>query len=302
MIALKLKAGRPISPSELGLLSSAAKEGNTSAQKVLVVLESRGVAVSGDSSGMDPWMYKLNPSYWIASKRKKALIDIEKKNWVENADLQKKLAKQKEVLDEAERAAQATRAVAEAKTQSAATEAQLREIESSLKGSMSGAFVGHEKIMPISDVVVRALEKTGKKEKAGKLYGKIKSGQPLDAGELKEARQIANLIGRMKVVHGDLVSESEETLAMHGAFIGACVMGGIEAAKEQNGSHGQFAEDMGKKSHRASPSRPPNATDWPRSCRGRPKSTSSPPPWSRGEPSWAAPRGRRGPGERSWEP
>ena len=247
VIALKLKAGRPISPSELGLLSSAAKEGNTSAQKVLVVLESRGVAVSGDSSGMDPWMYKLNPSYWIASKRKKALIDIEKKNWVENADLQKKLAKQKEVLDEAERAAQATRAVAEAKTQSAATEAQLREIESSLKGSMSGAFVGHEKIMPISDVVVRALEKTGKKEKAGKLYGKIKSGQPLDAGELKEARQIANLIGRMKVVHGDLVSESEETLAMHGAFIGACVMGGIEAAKEQNGSHGQFAEDMGKK-------------------------------------------------------
>ena len=247
IITLKLKAGKAISPSELGLLSSAAKEGNISAQKVLVVLEARGMAVSDDESGLDPWMYKLSPGYWFASKRKKDLIDTEKKNWVENADLQRKLTKQKDVLNEAERAAQAARAVAEAKQQSADTEAKLKEIEASLKGSMSGTFVGHEKIMPISDVVVRALEKTGKKEKAGKLYGKIKSGQPLDASELKEARQIANLIGRMKVVHGDLVSESEETLAMHGAFIGACVMGGIEAAKEQNGSHGQFAEDMGKK-------------------------------------------------------
>ena len=57
-IAGKLKAGKQISPSELGLLSSAAKEGNLSAQKVLVVLESKGVAVSGDESGIDPWMYK----------------------------------------------------------------------------------------------------------------------------------------------------------------------------------------------------------------------------------------------------
>ena len=247
IIAMKLKAGKAISPSELGLLSSAAKEGNVSAQKALVVLEARGVAVSGDDSGMDPWMYKLNPTYWIASKRKKDLIDTEKKNWVENAELQKKLSKQKEVLDEAERAAQSARAVAEAKQQSADTEAKLKEIEASLKGSMSGSFVGHEKIMPISDVVVHALEQAGKKEKAGKLYAKIKSGQPLEAGELKEARQIANLIGRMKIVHGDLVSESEETLAMHGAFIGACVMGDIGAAQEQNDSHGKFAEDMGRK-------------------------------------------------------
>ena len=120
------------------------------------------------------------------------------------------------------------------------------------RGQPQGIHVGDpswdtRRIMPISDVVVHALEQAGKKEKAGKLYAKIKSGQPLEAGELKEARQIANLIGRMKIVHGDLVSESEETLAMHGAFIGACVMGGIGAAQEQNDSHGKFAEDMGRK-------------------------------------------------------
>ena len=246
-ITVKLKARQPITASELGLLSSASKEGNVSAQNLLAILETRGVAVSGDESGLDPWMYKLNPAYWIASKRKKNLIDIEKKNWSDNADLRKQLAKQKEVLDAAERAAQAAKAVADAKAQSAATEAQLREIEISLKGVMTGSFVGHEKIMPISDVVIRALEKTGKRERAGKLYSKIKEGQSLDAGELKEARQIAKLIGRMKVIHGDLVSESEETLAMHGAFIGACVMGGIEAAQQQNTRHGQFADAAGKK-------------------------------------------------------
>ena len=112
-----------------------------------------------------------------------------------NAKLQKQLAKQKEVLDAAERAEQASKAVAAAKEQSAATETQLKEIETSLKGAMSGTFVGHEKIMPISEVVANALDKAGKKDAAGKLYGKIRAEQALDKDELKQARQIANLIG-----------------------------------------------------------------------------------------------------------
>jgi len=246
-IALKLKAGGPMSASDLGLLSSAAKEGNVSAQKLLVVLEARGVAQNTDTSGLDPWMYKLNPSYWFASSRKKTLIDAEKKNWVENAKIQKQLAKQKDVLDEAERAAQAAQAVAAAKEQSAATETQLKEIEASLKGAMAGSFVGHEKITKISEVVANALTKTGKKDIAGKLYGKIRAGQPLDKDELKQANQIAKIIGRMQVVHGDLVENSDEDLAMHGAFVGACVMGGIAAAQEQTAKQQQFAEAISQK-------------------------------------------------------
>ena len=246
-IALKLRAGGPMSASDLGLLSSAAKEGNVNAQKLLVLLESRGVAQNTDTSGLEPWMYKLNPSYWFASSRKKRFIDAEKKDWVENAKLQKQLAKQKDILEQAERAEQASKAVAAAKEQSAATEAQLKEIESSLKGAMSGTFVGHEKIMPISEVVANALAKAGKKDTASKLYGKIRAGQSLDKDELKQAKQIANLIGRMRVVHGDLVDTSEATLTMHGAFVGACVMGGIGAAQEQTVKQQQFAEAIAKK-------------------------------------------------------
>ena len=256
VIIMKLKARKTISPGELGLLSSAAKEGNLTAQKALVVLESRGVAVSGDDSGLDPWMYKLNPMYWIASKRKQDLIDVEKKKWDENYQLQKKLAKQQEVLDAAERASKATQAVAAAQAQSADTEARLREIEASLKGAMSGSSVGHEKITPISDVVVAALDRAGKKETASRLYTKIENGQALDEDELKEANKIAKIIGRMRVIHGDLVKEDagtpklkswEESARMHGAFIGACILGGIGAAKVINVQDMKIADSISKK-------------------------------------------------------
>ena len=247
MIALKLKMGKPIGPGELGLLSSAAKEGNVSAQQVIAVLKARGAVVSGDSSGLDPWMYKLNPSYWFASSKKKEFITAEKKGWKENAALQKQLAKQQVDLDAAEKAAQAEQAVEASKAQAAASEARLKEIQATLKGQISGSFVGHEKITTISQVVVNALDKAGKKESAGRLYGKIKSGQTLDKGELQEARQIAKIIGRMKVVHGDLINVSDEALTMHGAFVGACVLGAIDAARAQNDRDYKFATHMSQK-------------------------------------------------------
>ena len=209
-IAVKLGSRKAITPGELGLLSSAAKEGNASARKVMGILTTRGVAIPADSSGLDPWMYKLSPGYWFASKQKKGFIDAEKKNWMDNYRLSKEQAKRQDVLDQAERARQASEAVAAARAQAAATEAQLKEIADSLKGAMSGSFVGHEKVTPISDVVVDALEKTGKKDEANRLYAKIREGETLDEGELKSARQIAKLIGAMRVVHGDLVSDKAE--------------------------------------------------------------------------------------------
>ena len=247
MIALKLKTGKAIGPGELGLLSSAAKEGNVSAQQVIAVLKARGAVVSGDSSGLDPWMYKLNPSYWFASSKKKEFITAERKGWKENAALQKQLAKQQVDLDAAEKAAQAEQAVEASKAQAVKTEARLKEIQATLKGQMSGSFVGHEKNLEISQVVVNALDKAGKKESAGRLYGKIKSGQSLDKNELHEARQITKIIGRMKVVHGDLINNSDETLAMHGAFVGACVLGAIDAARAQNARDHKLAVNLSQK-------------------------------------------------------
>ena len=245
-LVFKLKNGKPIDAGEIGLLNSAAKEGNVKAQKVMAYLNKEG-AVAKDTSGLDPWLYKLSPGYWLRSKASKEMKDIEEKKWVENADLQKQLTKQKEDLHAAEQAAQAAAAVEAAKQQSVDTEKQLKEIQASLKGTMSGSFVGHEKITPISQVVADALTKSGQKETAGHLYAKIVSGQPLSADELASARRISKIIGRMRVVHGDLIDEQNEALTMHGAFIGACVMGNIDKAIEQNATYQHLLAGMGAK-------------------------------------------------------
>jgi hypothetical protein len=196
---------------------------------------------------MDPWLYKLSPGYWLRSKTSKEMKDIEEKKWVQNADLMKQLKKQREDLDAAEKAAQAAQAVETAKAQAAATDAQLKEITASLKGGMSGSFVGHEQITPISQVVVNALDKTGNKEAAGKLYAKIKAGRALDSDELKAARKIANVIGRVRVVHGDLIDDRNEAVTMHGAFIGACMLGSVAKAIEQNARYQHLLAGLSNK-------------------------------------------------------
>jgi hypothetical protein len=249
-LVAKLKTGQAISPGEVGLLSSAAREGNEGARKVVTVLRARGAVVSGDDSGLDPWMYKLNPAYWIASKRKREFVDKEKKAWKDNAHLREKLEKQQQDLDAAERATRAAEAVEQAKAQSADTEAKLQAIASSLKGSMAGAIVGHEEPTPISEVVAKALEETGKREVADKLYAKIRGGQSLSKEELLQARQVARVVGKVRVVHGGLLtskSEKEEVEVMHGAFVGACAIGGIAVALDQNDKQQKSAEHLAGK-------------------------------------------------------
>ncbi len=240
-LVVKLRAGQAISPGEIGLLSSAAKEGNVGARKVIEILKRRGAVVSGDDSGLDPWLHKLNPVYWFKSSQSKEFTDKERKAWKENAELQKQLKKQQEDLDAAERAATAAAAVEQAKAQSAATKAKLEAIAASLKGNMSGSFVGHEKPTAIASVVANALQKLNKKDTAARLYAKINEGQPLSKAELREARQIAKIIGQVKVVHGDLVAD------MHGAFVGACVLGGITVALDQNLKQQKAADYLAQK-------------------------------------------------------
>jgi len=244
-IAAKLRAGQAIGPGEVGLLSSAAKEGNEGARKVVTVLRSRGAVVSGDESGLDPWMYKLNPTYWLSSKRKREFVDKERKAWKDNARLREELAKKQKDLSAAERAVQAAQAVEQAKAQSAETEAQLKAIADSLKGSVSGSLVGHEDVTPVSEVVKRALAKTGKTEAASKLYAKVREGEPLDEQELREARQIARLVGRVRVVHGGIVNSADAS--MHGALVGACALGGITVALDQNLKQQKAADLLAQK-------------------------------------------------------
>ena len=251
-ITTKLRARQAISPGELGLLSTAAREGNENARRVLTVLHQRGAVVSGDDSGLDPWMYKLNPSYWFASKRKKEFVDKEKKGWKENAEARKQLAKQQEDLEAAERAEHAAQEVEKARTQSAETEAKLKAIADSLRGSVAGSFVGHEKPTEVSAVVLAALERAGKRDAAGKLYAKIRAGQPLSRDELRQAQLVARVVGRARVVHGDLIPE-EEVAVLHGAFVGACALGSVGAARERNQEYQQVTDRLAQRVASGSP-------------------------------------------------
>jgi hypothetical protein len=251
MAFMHLKTGKPISPMSLARIATASKAGNPRAQKLYAILLKGGAAMAGDDSGA--WAHLLNPLYWLKSKQDRKFTDIEKEKWIENAKLQKELGKKKEVLEQAERAKSASEAVAQAKAQAAATEAQLKAIEASLAGELirdlnadvNGAFVGHDKPTAVTQVVFNALNQVGKRKSADALYGKISKGQPLSPDELKEARQIARLLNRVKVVHGDLItSENDPAMVMHGAFVGACILGGIGAARERNAKLGRAADHL----------------------------------------------------------
>jgi hypothetical protein len=237
-IVKAMKTGEPLSPGEVAMLATLAKQGNPKAKQVYGLLFQKGKAVNvagDDESGLDPWTHKLNPLYWLKSSQQKSFIDTERKMWKEHAATQKKLGKQKEVLESAEAAQRAAQSAHLAQQQTLATDAQLKAIAQSL--NISGSFVGHEKQTPVSNVVLNALEKIGKKETASKLYGKIKSGEKLSKDELKEVRKIARLVGRMKVVHGDFVGANE----ILGTFIGAFVGNNIQTALKRNKLHGRIA-------------------------------------------------------------
>ena len=246
-IVSSLKSGKPLSPGELAILARVAKTGNPQAQKVYGLLMREGTTkVSGDDSGA--WFHKVSPSYWFKSAEEKKLIDAEKEKWIENAKLQKQLGKQQEVLDQAQKAKAAAEAVEAAKKQSEATAAQLKAIEASIKGTLMGSFVGHENPTEISKTIESALSKTGQQKRAAELYAKIVSGQALSPDEVKDAREIAKTLHRVKVVHGDLYQKAPVYLsALHGDFIGACMAADVQLALQRNKICGRAANALGEK-------------------------------------------------------
>jgi hypothetical protein len=264
----KLRSGNPIAPGELAIISRLASAGHPLAKKLYATLLAGGVTkISGSDSGA--WVHKLSPAYWFKSSEEKKLVDIEKDKWKENAELQKQLGKRQVVLDQAERAKAAAEAVRVAKEQAAATEAQLKAISASISGvliapaksdSMGASFVGHEKPTPIAKVVLVALTKAGKKDRAAAIYAKIISGKSLDAGELADSREIIKILQNVKVVHGDLHQATPAYLtAVHGAFVGGCLQGNIEMALQKNKICGKAATVLGQQIDGRSPLTPANA-------------------------------------------
>ena len=82
---------------------------------------------------------------------------------------------------------------------------------------------------------------------------------------------------------------------MHGAFIGACVMGGVAAAQEQNSRQQNSPMRSPRSWPLARSCRAQRETDWPGCCRIRRSCTSSRHPSSQAGPSSDVRKGRRGP-------
>jgi len=251
----KLRNGYPIKPGELAIIAQLAKGGHPLAIQVYSTLRQGGISkISGDESGA--WLHKLSPSYWFKSSQEKELLTKEIDAWKKNADLQKDIAKKEAVLSQAEKAKTAADAVKSAQDQAAATEAQLQAIASSIKGELiapaktisSGSFIGHENPTAISKVVNVALAKAGKRDLASKLYTKILAGQSLTPSEIKEAGEVAKILQRVKVVHGDLyIKEPAYLSAVHGAFVGARMLSTVESARRQNQVCARAASVLGKR-------------------------------------------------------
>ncbi len=249
----KLRKGYPITAGELAIISRLSAAGHPVAKKLYAILLQGGLTKLPATSTSGAWAHKLSPSYWFKSAEEKKFIDAEKDRWKENAEIRKQTDKRSAVLEQAERAKAAADAVRVAREQAAATEAQLKAISASINGVLvaksdsMGAFVGHEKPTPIAKVVTAALAKAGKKDRAAALYAKIVAGKSLDPAELADARQIVQILQKVRVVHGDLHREAPEYLSsMHGTFVGGCMRSNIETARKKNQICGRAAAALAR--------------------------------------------------------
>jgi len=271
----KLRSGYPLQPGEFAIVARLAKTGNPTAKQVYATLMTAGVTkihgVRTQHDVLGDWLYKLNPlRYVFKSQEERGLEDKERTAWSENAELREKLAKRQKVLTQAEKARAAADAVQQAKDQAVATEAQLKEIETSLAGEVrrcvkearlagpaevvpASDSMGHEKPTAISTVIQDALDKAGKRRQANAIYATLQSGRGLSPDQLAEAKQIADVLHQVKVVHGDIWEKTPAYLSgIHGAFVGACLAGDVRAARQRNLVCGKAAVAL---SHQVSPNR-----------------------------------------------
>jgi hypothetical protein len=142
----------------LTALQYKAKKGDAGAKRIIETLLPTGLVqkfaastkkgsgtleLAGDESGA--WIHKLNPRYWLKSKDERRFEDIERDMWVENAKLNKKMARRQVALEQGFKAQQAAESVNRARAQSADTDAQIDALATSLRGGIG--FNGHQAYM-----------------------------------------------------------------------------------------------------------------------------------------------------------
>lgn len=150
-------------------------------------LPRHGIAVKrpADVTGIDPWLYKLNPVYWTKTSRERALIDSEKKNWARNRDLAKRTKKQASELAAGQRALYQAEQARTAEAESQAMESQLADIEQSI-ASGDVTALGNDVLGAI--IAGRRVAKRNKAECAA-LASKAEGGKQLSPEELEKLRR-----------------------------------------------------------------------------------------------------------------
>lgn len=163
-----------------------------------------------DDSGA--WFHKLNPGYWLKSKRERNLIDAEK-NYGEQSKHEAKWLKSREKqLKEGEKAAAAKQAALAAHAKSDEAENRLKEIETEL----SGAFVGEDdpaakdalanKIAAAAEGQVAAQKN---KRRSGAILAKIEAGEKLTPEDVAKLKSCLRVCRALRKYHEDLHSQTK---------------------------------------------------------------------------------------------
>lgn len=166
---------------KVATLAVKAKTGDKKAQATM-----NGIAAANKdreiatSLGIDPFLYKLNPAYWLKNSRQRRFIDAEKQAEQDASDQAKYLKKRSADLKYGEQAAAAKQKADDITKQNWAAEARLKELEGSLTGdSTMGALVS---------AAVGKMQRNSKF--ASYFANKITSGQALDVDDVKAFKQL----------------------------------------------------------------------------------------------------------------
>jgi len=155
--------------------------------------------VGDDESGLDPWLHKLNPAYWLKSSRERGLVDVEKRRGKELVALAKRRKEQEKELGQARRTLATAQAARGAESESQAIEQELQDIQQSVSGSFVGAVEEGVKAAKKNKVACKVLA------------DKAEKGEKLSPEEMAVLRRCLKMCSQLKALHRTLHAKDSTT-------------------------------------------------------------------------------------------
>lgn len=180
--------------------------------------------------GMDPFLYKLNPAYWIKSGREKRLVDAEKKANQQAEDTRERLEKQRKELTTGRKAFQAAAAAKAVEKESQDVEAELKDIEASVASGMRGEGDGEVSDDQKAMAARRAEQRAGARE----LRRKAARCRAVARAARREVESTGAISGPTKQALEACIKEHGEV--MEGASQFEAIMVGERAAVSMRGA------------------------------------------------------------------